>query len=186
MTGQPVPAYGHRIPFGRRVDMSNEGVWATRTASVSSIAAGVGFGLPCVYGIWYFVDRGEMWTFLGFPTYGGGPFEDVGLETSVPLLGAFLAVCVAEVALGVLLWRRRAVLAGLALLPIEFVFWIGFLLPFGYLLGAVRAVALLMVLWQDRRTRAQRTAAAGAGAATGARRNNSSSANATNQTLHRT
>jgi hypothetical protein len=37
----------------------------------------------------------------------GQPVEDVGLETSVPLLGAFLAVCVAEVALGVLLWRRR-------------------------------------------------------------------------------
>jgi hypothetical protein len=137
--------------------MADEGVWATRTATVLAIAPGVLFGLPCAYGIWYLVDRGEMWTFLGFPTYGNGPFDDIGLRTSVPLLVAFLAVCLAEVAVGVLLWRRRrwGVPAGLALLPVEFAFWIGFLLPFGYVFGAARAVTLLLVLWQDRRTKAQ-------------------------------
>jgi hypothetical protein len=35
---------------------------------------------------------------LGFPTYGGGPFEDAGIQTSVPLLVSFLLVCVGEVA----------------------------------------------------------------------------------------
>ena len=133
--------------------MSNQGTWAMRTAAVLAIASGVLFGLPCAYGIWYFVDRGEMWTFLGFPTYGDGPFEDVGLPTSVPLLGLFLVVCLAEVVIGVLLWRgrRSGVVAGLALLPLEFAFWIGFLLPFGYLFGAARAVALVVALRQERR-----------------------------------
>ena len=45
-----------------------------------------------------------MWTFLGFPTYGGGPFERVGLRPSVALILAFVVVCAAEVAVGALLW----------------------------------------------------------------------------------
>ena len=36
----------------------------------------------------YFAATGEVWTFLGFPTYGGGPFERWGVSTSVALLGA--------------------------------------------------------------------------------------------------
>jgi hypothetical protein len=65
----------------------------------------------------------------------------------------FLAVCVAEVAIGVALWRgaRWSAVAGLALLPLEFAFWIGFALPLGYLLGAARAAVLLVVLRQARR-----------------------------------
>jgi hypothetical protein len=62
------------------------------------------------------------------------------------LLALFLAVCLAELALGVALWRRArlSVAAGLALLPLEFAFWIGFALPFGYLFGAARAGVLLL------------------------------------------
>ena len=41
--------------------------------------------------------------------------------------------------------------AGLALLPLEFAFWIGFALPFGYLFGAARAAVLLVALRQERR-----------------------------------
>ena len=46
-----------------------------RAAAALAWVTGLGFGLPCTYAIWYFADRGEVWTFLGFPTYGGGPFE---------------------------------------------------------------------------------------------------------------
>ena len=69
------------------------------------------------------------------------------------MLVLFLAVCVAELAVGVALWRgaRWSVAAGLALLPLEFAFWIGFALPFGYLFGAVRALVLFAILRQDRR-----------------------------------
>jgi hypothetical protein len=115
-----------------------------RAAAVCSWILAVGFGLPCAYGTWYFADRGEVWQFLGFPTYGGGPFDDVGLHTSVPLLVAFLLVCVAEFVAGWLLWRHRpaGTVLALALLPFEFAFWIGFALPFGPLLGLARTILI--------------------------------------------
>ena len=78
-----------------------------RGAAVLAWVTGLGFGLPCTYAIWYFADRGDVWTFLGFPAYGRGPFEDIGIETTVPLLVLFLLACVAEVAAGWLLWQRR-------------------------------------------------------------------------------
>jgi hypothetical protein len=105
----------------------------SKAAALLAWAPGLGFGLPCIYGIWYLADRGHVWTFMGFPTYGGGPFEGIGVETTVPLLVAFLLVCVAEMVAGWLLWRnqRAGGLLALALLPVEFAFWIGFALPLG-------------------------------------------------------
>lgn len=44
----------------------------------------------------------------GFPAYGHGPFERIGIETSIPLLVGFLAVCAAEVALALILWAGAA------------------------------------------------------------------------------
>ena len=85
-----------------------------RTAAVLAWVAGLGFGLPCTSAIWYFADRGHVWTFLGFPTYGGGPFEDIGIQTTVPLLVLFLLVCAAELIAGWLLWQHRRAGAVLA------------------------------------------------------------------------
>jgi hypothetical protein len=118
----------------------------TRTAAVFAWIAGLGFGLPGGYAIWYFADRDQVWTFLGFPTYGDGPFEDIGVHTTVPLLAGYLLVCAAEVAAGWMLWQHRRVgrLLALALLPVELVFWIGFALPFGPVLGLARTVPLLI------------------------------------------
>jgi hypothetical protein len=122
-----------------------------RSAAVLAWVLGLGFGLPCVYAIWFLADRGFVWTFMGFPTYGEGHFEDVGLETTVPLLVAFLLVCVAEIVVGVMLWQRRraGALLALGLVPIEFIFWIGFLLPLGPLAGLARTV-LVVVGWRQR------------------------------------
>ncbi len=75
-----------------------------RAAALFAWTSGLGFGCPCVYAIWYSADRGHIWTFLGFPTYGGGPFEDIGITTTVPLLGLSLLVCVAELVAGWMLW----------------------------------------------------------------------------------
>ena len=116
-----------------------------RAAAVLAWLAGLGFGLPCGYAIWYFADRGHVWTFLGFPTYGEGPFEDIGIKTTVPLLVLFLLVCAAELIAGGLLWQHRragAVLA-LGLLPAEVAFWIGFDLPAGPVLGLARTALVL-------------------------------------------
>jgi hypothetical protein len=125
-----------------------------RLAGVLSWLLGLGFGLPCVYGTWYFARNREVWTFLGFPTYGKALFAKHGIETSVPLLVGFLVVCGAEVVIGGLLWQQSQLGAwlGLALVPVEAVFWAGFALPLGFVLGAVRTgmivVALLPVAHQ--------------------------------------
>ena len=120
----------------------------TKTAGVLAILVGLGFGVPGVIGARHFAREHEVWQFLGFPTYGGGPFERWGLPTSLPLLLGFVAVCAAEVAVGVLLWRDTAAAPrlALALLPVELVFWIGFALPFGPLLGLARTALVVAVL----------------------------------------
>lgn len=109
-----------------------------------SIFLGIAFGIPCLLAIRYFASTGDVWTFLGFPTYGGGPFERVGLTTSTPLLVAFALVCVAEVVAGVLVLADAPHASALsyALLPIALVFWIGFALPVGPPLGIASAVLL--------------------------------------------
>lgn len=99
-----------------------------QAAGSLSLFPGLGFGLPCVFAIRHFEQTGEVWTFMGFPTYGNGPFERIGVQTSTALLVGFLIVCIAEVAVGVMLWTGTpyASAASCGLLPLEFAFWIGF------------------------------------------------------------
>lgn len=120
----------------------------TKAAAVCSLVLGLGFGLPGAYGAWYYARHGEVWTFLGFPTYGEGPFERWGLATSVALLLGFVAVCAAEVVVGALLWSDATIAPwmALSLLPVELVFWIGFALPFGPLLGLARTALVVAIL----------------------------------------
>jgi hypothetical protein len=114
--------------------------------SISALL-GVGFGLPCFFGIRHFARTGEVWSFMGFPTYGNGPFERIGIPTSTPLLIGFLAVCLAELAAGVMIWSDApgAKLVSLALLPLELAFWLGFALQLGPLLGLPRTVLVLLL-----------------------------------------
>jgi hypothetical protein len=104
-----------------------------------------GFGVPGLYATAYFAKHGRVWTFLGFPTYGDGPFEDVGIHTTTPLLVAFCLVCAAEMVIGVLIWthERIGTVLSLWLLPIELAFWIGFALPFGLIAGLARTILVL-------------------------------------------
>lgn len=120
----------------------------TRAAALCSLVLGVGFGLPGAYGAWYYARHGEVWRFLGFPTYGEGPFERRGFPISVGLLLGFVAVCVAEIVVGVVLWRGApsGPWLALALLPVELVFWVGFALPLGPLLGLPRTVLVVAIL----------------------------------------
>lgn len=115
-------------------------------AAISSLFLGFGFGIPGALGIRYLARTGEVWTFMGFPTYGGGPFERWGFPTTIALMGAFVVVCVCEVIVGVMIWLDApfAKALSLALLPIELLFWIGFALPFGPILGILRTVFLLL------------------------------------------
>jgi hypothetical protein len=123
-----------------------------RIAALLAWLAGGGFGLPCVYAIWYFAQHQAVWTFLGYPTYGDGPFQDAGIATTVPLLVSFLLLCLAEVVTGWMLWRNHptASIVSLALLPVEFAFWIGFALPLGPLLGLTRTALVLPAPFRSR------------------------------------
>jgi hypothetical protein len=116
-----------------------------KAAAVLAAVPGLGFGLPCVFGIWFFATYGRVWIFVGLPTYGDGPFTSVGIPTTVPLLVGFLVVCVLEVVAAWALWRGRRLdtVLALALLPFELVFWIGFALPFGPPLGLARVALVL-------------------------------------------
>lgn len=62
-------------------------------------------------------------------------------------LVAFCLVCAAQVALGVLLWRHQRIgeVLALWLLPVELVFWLGFVLPFGPVAGLARLILVLRV-----------------------------------------
>jgi hypothetical protein len=115
--------------------------WAAALAA----SAGLGFGIPGLCGLRFFAQTGDVWTFGGFPTYGEGPFEGVGIETSLPLLAGFLAVCTAEVWLALGLWRDwpRSTTLSHGLLPVEVAFWTGFALPFGFVFGMGRTVLVL-------------------------------------------
>ena len=117
--------------------------WA---AGAVSMFLGLGFGIPCAFGIRHFAQTGQVWTLLGFPTYGDGPFERIGVTTTTALLVGFLAVCVADVAVAVMLWTDAPHAAALsyALLPFELAFWIGFALPLGPPLGITRTVLALL------------------------------------------
>jgi hypothetical protein len=122
----------------------------TRAAAILAWISGLGFGLPAVFGLRHFVQHNQVWTFLGFPTYGGGPFERWGIPTSAPLLTGFIAVCAAELVVGILLWSGRPSGWSLALglLPFELIYWIGFALPFGPVIGAIRTIAVILALAQ--------------------------------------
>ena len=118
-----------------------------RAAAILAWISGFGFGIPGVIGLVHFAQHHIVRTFVGLPTYGGGPFESWGLPTSIPLLIGFLTVCAAEVVVGFLLWTGRVegVWISLAILPVEFFCWIGFALPFGPVLGVARTTVVLMV-----------------------------------------
>ena len=120
----------------------------TRAAAMLAWISGLGFGLPGVFGLRYFVQHHEVWSFRGFPTYGHGPFERWGIETSVPLLAGFIAVCTAELVVGILMWSHQpnGFWFAIALLSFELIYWIGFALPFGPLLGVIRTALVILAL----------------------------------------
>ena len=120
-----------------------------QVASVLQFLVGLGFGIPGVIGTLHVARGRGIWTFMGFPTYGKGPFEQVGLPTTVPLMTAFLLVLAAECVAAWLLWsgNRTGAFLSLALLPLAATFWWGFALPIPPILAVVWTV-LILVNWQ--------------------------------------
>jgi hypothetical protein len=120
-----------------------------RVAAILHWSVAVGFGVFCFPAIRNLLISRDIPFVMGLPAYGRGPFERVGISTTVPLLAAFLLVCILEAVAGVLLWgghESGAVLA-LVLLPVGGVFWWGFALPIPPILGLVWTILILMN-WQ--------------------------------------
>jgi hypothetical protein len=121
-----------------------------QAAAILCWVSAFGFGLPNLPAIRNVVEGRAVPLLFGFPAYGGGYFERFGITTTVPLLVAFLIVCVLEGVAGWLLWDRQrsgAILALTLLLP-GMVFWIGFSLPFGPVFAVIRTV-LMLASWSS-------------------------------------
>jgi hypothetical protein len=122
--------------------------WCLRIAGANGIVNGLGFGgfaIPAIVSVGQ--GHGIIYTF-GNPTYGNGPFERIGMPTTVPLLAGFLAACVVQaVGGGLLLWPRRSGIVVLLVgMLLSATFWWGFDLPLAWLNAAVR-LTLLVLAW---------------------------------------
>ena len=82
--GKPVRGTGKVRGAGALGRAAGAGTAMLRAAAALAWFTGLCFGLPCAYAIWYFADRGEVWTFLGFPTYGGGRLRTSGSRPQCP------------------------------------------------------------------------------------------------------
>jgi hypothetical protein len=122
----------------------------TQAAALLLFIEGVGLAIPDLIGIRSLLSGRGVPLVLGYPSYGGGAFERLGMATTVPLLLAFLAVCVLDVVAGVLVWQgqRSGALLSLALLPLGAVFWWGFDLPYPPIIALVRTV-LIVLAWSS-------------------------------------
>jgi hypothetical protein len=119
-----------------------------RVAAILLWIDAVGFGVPCIMAINHFLSGRGILYIMGFPTYGRGPFERYGLQTTVPLLAGFLSVCTLEGLAGWLVWRgrRSGAILSLILLPAGAVYWWGFALPFPPLFAIART-SLILLSW---------------------------------------
>ena len=126
-------------------------VWLRIAGAVLGLL-GLGFGLPCYFAVRSLAAGHGPAIVMGYPAYGNGPFERVGIHTSVPLVLVFAGICALEVVAGVMVWRGQmvgAVLALALLLP-GAAFWWGFALPYAWPLAAVSTV-LIIVGWASLR-----------------------------------
>ena len=120
-----------------------------RVAAILHWIVAVGFGVFCFPAIGNLLSGQSIPVVMGFPAYGQGPFERIGIPTTIPLLAAFLLVCILEGVAGILLWggyKSGAILA-LALLPVGGVFWWGFALPIPPIFAVVWTI-LILLSWQ--------------------------------------
>jgi hypothetical protein len=127
--------------------------WLLRFAGLNALVNAVGFGAFDVLGTWHFAHDHEVWYALAKPTYGYGPFYDHGIDTTVPLLLAYLGACVVLAIGGGLLLAPRpfgavTTLAGIVMCA---PFWWGFDLPFAWI-NAATVLVLLSLAWATRRS----------------------------------
>ncbi len=109
----------------------------------------VGIGVFCFPAIRNLRMGRDIPLVMGFPAYGRGPFERIGLPTTIPLLVGFLLVCMLEAVASVLLWQGHVsgALLSLVLLPLGALFWWGFALPIPPIFALIWTL-LILLNWQ--------------------------------------
>jgi hypothetical protein len=130
--------------------MTRLAAWSLRIAGANSIINGLGFGgfaIPAIVSVGQ--GHGIIYI-LGNPTYGNGPFEQIGVPTTVPLLAGFLSACVVQVVGSVLLlWPRRSgIVVMLVGMLLSAIFWWGFNLPLAWI-NAATGLTFLVLAWTD-------------------------------------
>ena len=121
-----------------------------RLAAILLWITAFGFGVFCLPAINNLLAGRDIPYVMGFPAYGRGPFERVGIPTTVPLLAAFLLICILEAVAGWYLWggHRTGAILALALLPAGAIFWWGFALPIPPIFAFVYTI-LILSSWQS-------------------------------------
>ena len=131
-----------------RAPVTGPAAWFIRFVGVDGVIDPLGFGGFTIPAIVSVAQRHGILYAFGNPTYGNGPFERIGVPTSVPLLLAFLAACLVQLAGGLLLiWLRPS---GFVVVPVGMLlsapFWWGFDLPLAWL-NAALVLPLLAAAW---------------------------------------
>jgi hypothetical protein len=123
-----------------------------RVAAILLWITAFGFGVFCLPAIRNLLTGRDIPYIMGQPAYGKGPFEGVGIPTTVPLLAAFLLICILEGVAGWLLWggHKEGATLALVLVPAGAIFWWGFALPFPPIFALVRTI-LIVLSWQSLR-----------------------------------
>ncbi len=123
-----------------------------RLAAILHWFIAVGFGVFCFPAIRNLLIGLDIPIVMGFPAYGRGPFERVGIPTTVPLLAGFLLVCIFEAVAGFLLWQgyQSGAILALVLLPMGAVFWWGFALPIPPIFAVIWTI-LILLSWESLR-----------------------------------
>ena len=117
-----------------------------RAAAILFWFTALGFGIFCLPAIGNLLNGRDIPFVMGFPAYGRGPFERVGIPTTVPLLAVFLLLCILEGVAGWLLWgghKAGATLAVVLILP-GAIFWWGFALPIPPIVALIRTILILL------------------------------------------
>jgi len=121
------------------------------TTALSLLVYIDGFGwiigvLPTLY--YAFTHRG-LPSLGGIRLLGGGPFETLGIDALIVAGIVYVVVSALKIMAAYWLWNSRldgAVLE-LILLGLSTIFWYGFVLPFGPVVG-IAQVVLLVLVWR--------------------------------------
>jgi hypothetical protein len=123
-----------------------------RAAAILLWFTALGFGVFCLPAISNLLKGRDIPYVMGFPAYGKGPFERIGIPTTVPLLAAFLLVCILEGVAGWYLWggHKGSAILAFVLVPAGAIFWWGFALPIPPIFALIRTI-LIVLSWQSLR-----------------------------------